>query len=519
MGRLLLCAWLCCGCISRLPAQGWPQGGGPGGEFVTQGQAPAEWSVVQDRNIAWVQPLPETGQSTVVISGDRLFYTRYAVLGGPAEIASEIVACCADAKTGQLLWSQTIPAGHPLRVSGCFSDSTSPPPVTDGKRVCFFNASGAVVCFDFEGRQLWRRETMAVGRSQPFLVHGRVVYTRQLIMPEEGKFGHEHRDAPHELWTQLEALDLTTGEAVWSSDCGVNMGAIPLPQKLSDGRVVIVVGRGGGHSPPERPEGVSMVDGRTGETLWTLPLDNFMSTQLYPVVNDQTLVFYGPEHLWVDLSGKISRRVNFCTDAVVRKWDGGQYVNAVETLKYPTGRGRAITQQSNLRIGDYHYFRAYRHPYLGRVQIRSGKVEYLQLPVQLVRKPGEEEVRVWGLKDAEFIPADMTNADGHVVMGDRRSRTNTWGHHASPLMTVVGQHLYLPTMSGTVYCIRWDAEQLHEEALLGISDLGPVGPTWTRASISYDSGRLFTRTIRNLICIEAERVTARSAVSQPSNSN
>ncbi len=501
--RMLLQMLIGAGLAASGFAQGWPQGGGPAGDYVVPGVAAAEWSVVQNRNIVWTQPLPETGQSTVVISGGRLFYTRYARLGAPAEIASDIVACCADSETGQVLWEQTIRAEHPLRLSGCFSDSTSPPAVTDGQRVCFFNASGTAACFDFSGRQLWLRQTMAVGRSQPFLVDGRVVYTRQIYPPVQGNFGHEYKDAPHDQWTQLEALDLQTGKPAWSSECGVNMGAIPVPQRLSDGRQVIVVGRGGGHSPPERPEGVSMVDAANGQTIWTLPLDNFMSTQTYPVVDDCALVFHGPEHLWVDLSGQVVRRVNFCRDVAVRRQGSDGAWDAVETFAYPQGKGRAITQQSNLQVGDYHYFRAYKHPYLGRVQLTTGRVEYLQLPVQLIRQPDQADGYVWDLQDDAFIAADMTNNDGHVVMGDKRSRTHTWGHHASPIMTVVGDHLYLPTLSGTVYCIRWNAPQLREDAVLGISDLGPAGPTWTRASLSYSAGRLYAHTIRQLICIEA----------------
>ena len=503
--KATLCGLIALCVVDSALAQGWPQGSGPAGSYVAAGAAPTEWSVVRKRNIAWAHPLPETGQSTVVISNGRLFYTCYQPLGSDRQLGADIVAYCADAENGQVLWKKPIEGQYPLRLSGCFSDSTSPPAVTDGQRVCFFNASGTVVCFDMNGKQLWRRETMAVGRSQPFLVKSKVVYTKQSIMPEEGKFGHQNKNAPRKMWTQLEALDLASGESVWRSDCGVNMGAIPMPQKLADGRDVIVVGRGGGHSPPERPEGVSMVDGANGKTLWTLPLDGYMSTQTFPVVDDLALVFHGPEHLWVDTAGRIVRRVNFCTDVPVRRRNGSGWTDTTETFKYKPGRGRAITQQSNLRVGDYHYFRAYKHPYLGRVHLRTGRVEYLQLPVQLIRQQNQPDQLVWSLREKAFVPATMKNNDGFVVMGDKRSRTNTWGHHASPIMTVVGKHLYLPTLSGTVYCIDWNAEEFNEDAIVAINDLGPAGPTWTRASLSYHHGRLYAHTLTHLLCIQADR--------------
>ena len=492
-------------CISFASfAEQWPQGGGANAHYFSQGQAANEWSVVNGHNIAWSRDLPETGQSTVVIESGKLFYTCYQPLGKDSELGSDIIAYCADANSGEVLWERAIKGRYPLRLSGCFSDSTSPPAVTDGKRVCFFNASGTVACFDMNGKELWQRETMAVGRSQPFLLNGNVIYTRQLIMPKEGKFGHEHKDASTELWTQLEALDLTTGRSEWTTDCGVNMGAIPTLSRLSDGRYIIVLGRGGGHSPPERPLGVSAVDGVSGKTMWTLPLDRFMSTQTYPVAGDQALIFHGPEHLWVDQTGKVTKRVNICNGVSVRKWNGADYESRTEDLEYKPGKGRAITQQSNLLLGDYHYFRAYTEPYLGRVHVKTGEVEYLQLPVQLLRAPEGDDRLIWSMEDSGFVAADLKNNDGFVVMGDKRSRTNTWGHHASPIMTAVGDCLYLPTLLGTVYCIDWKSETLDENAILSINDLGRPGQTWTRASISYANGKLYAHTIQKLICIEAQ---------------
>jgi outer membrane protein assembly factor BamB len=480
--------------------QNWPQGDGPDGGYVAKGRALASWSVVHDKNIAWTQQMAETGQSTVTIYGDRIYYTCYAPVAKSSTIASTVIVFCAEAATGKVLWEKPIEAKYPLRLSGCFSDSTSPPVVVTGEQVCVFNASGTIACFDMAGKPLWQIESMAVGRSQPFVIDGRVIYIRQIYMPKDGKFGHENKNAPKDKWTNLVALDLKTGKASWTSECGVGMGAIPMAQKLVDGTAVIGVGRGGGHGPPEKPLGVSLVNGADGKTLWTLPLPGFMSTQTYPVRNDQLLVFHGPEHLWVNAkTGKIDKQVNFCIDVSVRKWDGKAYGDATQKLKFK--KTRAITQQSNLRVGDYHYFRAYQHNYLGRIHLETGKVEYLELPVQLVREKDKADVKVWRLKDKAFQRADMKNNNGFVVMGDKRSMSNTWGHHASPIMTAVGDHLYLPTLVGTVYCIKWNAEKLDENAIVAINDLGPAGPTWSRASLSYSNGRLYAHTIKQLICI------------------
>ena len=99
------------------------------------------------------------------------------------------------------------------------------------------------------------------------------------------------------------------------------------------------------------------------------------------------------------------------------------------------------------------------------------------------------------------IPNEVRNSRGHVVMGDKRSVGNGWGHIAAPTITVAGEHLYLPVMNGTVYVLKWNAEVLDENAIVAINDLGPAGKSWTRASISFANGKLFAHTIRELICV------------------
>ena len=86
-------------------------------------------------------------------------------------------------------------------------------------------------------------------------------------------------------------------------------------------------------------------------------------------------------------------------------------------------------------------------------------------------------------------------------MGDNRSQGIGWGHYASALPTAVGEHLYIPIMSGNVFVLRWNADRLDEDAIAAINDLGPAGKSWTRASISYANGNLYAHTIRELICI------------------
>ena len=507
--------------LSAIEPTNWSQGTGPSANFRAPASGvPLEWSVVRNHHVRWRKTLSETGQSTVVVWGDRIFFSTLQDVDQDSDVGQNVVAYCCESTTGTTLWTRTIRADHPLRLSGCFSDSSAPPPVTDGERVCFFNASGRVTCFDFDGNEQWTQALMAVGRSQPFLVEENVVFTRQMYMPDEkGHFSHAHKNAPLSNWTQLNALNMKTGKAAWTSRCGVNMGCIPLPHRLDSGRQLIVVGRGGGHSPPEKPEGISMIDGKTGETIWTLPLPGFMSTMTFSIHNGCVLVFHGPEHLKVNIqTGKIVDRTSIVTDIPLRGRVDHKY--ETRTISLPAARKkRCIIQSSNLLVGDFHYFRSYTHPYLGRVNVRTGDVAYLQLPVQLMREPDKKgDILLWDSDDIpaankttgkkkpaitqwSFRPNEMRNSRGFVVMGDKRSKGNGWGHHASAVPTVSGDHLFIPTMSGTVYVIDHDADRLDEKAVVAINDLGPIGKSWNRASLSFSEGRLFAHTIREVICI------------------
>ena len=230
---------------------------------ITTDAAPPKWSVALDQNIAWKITLPETGQNTPLVHGGKVFFSTMKEVDADATLGSDIVAWCCDAANGKVLWQREIAGQYPQRLSGCFSDSTSPPAVCDGERVVFINASGTIACFDLNGAPLWSKKILSVGRTLPFVHDSKFVFTRQIYPPEpDGNFGHQYANSPVEMWTQLQALDLKTGEVAWTTKCGINMGCAVLPQKLKDGRDVAVFGRGGGHGMARALDGVPPGHGR-----------------------------------------------------------------------------------------------------------------------------------------------------------------------------------------------------------------------------------------------------------------
>ncbi len=503
--RHLLCLPVSLMAVGFLPCRGaasWP---------IESNPAPTQWSVALDQNIFWKITLPETGQNTPKVYGNKVFFSTMKPVSSDTKTGTDMVAWCCDAATGRVLWQREIPAKFPQRLSGCFGDSTSPPAVCDAGRVIFSNASGSIACFDHDGTPLWQKDFLTVARTLPFLSGGRFVFTRQIYPPEPtGEFSHQHADAPREMWTQLQALDVRTGAIEWTTTCGVNMGCAIIPQTLQDGREVALVGRGGGHGPPEKPDGISLIDLRNGDALWSLPLEGFMATMSFRVREDEVPVFHAGEHLAVNaLTGQILRRTSILDKIPVRRWKDGQRVSVIETI--PLKSTRMITQTSNLLIGPWHYFRSYTRPYLGRVKVETGAVEYLELPLQLGRSLEREDLLLWfqepagkaapGLEKQTLVPNAVKNSRGFTVMGDPRSTGSGWGHIASPTPVVSGPNLYVPVMNGTVYVIDWNASKLDETAIGAINDLGPAGQAYTRASLSFANGHVFAHTIRELICI------------------
>ncbi len=99
---------------------------------ATEQGLPIEWG---PESVAWKTPLPGQGQSSPVISGDRLFLTS-ALEDGRQRVVMGI-----DRRNGSILWSHVAWTGEPEkshRMNGWASATC----VTDGERVYAFFGKG-----------------------------------------------------------------------------------------------------------------------------------------------------------------------------------------------------------------------------------------------------------------------------------------------------------------------------------------------------------------------------------------
>ncbi len=167
----------------------------------------------------------------------------------------------------------------------------------------------------------------------------------------------------------------------------------------------------------------------------------------------------------------------------------------------------------NIVVGGYHYFltttghRRNNHPPAGRagpsdsiarVNVETGKVEYLEVPVTVIRKPGEPDQKVYGIA----VKTKTLDAQGNDVADEERSRTDGWEIPAfwgSPV--ALGNKIYFTTMLGITYVVDANAKVLDENAVLAINDLGLSGETWSLNTPSYSDGRLYHRSLKELVAI------------------
>ena len=131
-------------------AGNWPAWRGPEGMGVSsEKNIPLRWST--NENVRWRTGLPERGNSTPIIWGNRVFVTQ------AIEKEKRRVLMCFDRATGSLLW-QVGPAVAESEPTHDTNPQCSGSPVTDGDRVIVWFGSAGLYCFDLKGKELWRRE-------------------------------------------------------------------------------------------------------------------------------------------------------------------------------------------------------------------------------------------------------------------------------------------------------------------------------------------------------------------------
>jgi len=179
-------------------AKDWPAWRGPNGDGVcTEKSLPLHWST--NENVRWKVALPDRGNSTPIVYGDRVFITQAIEKDGKRMLL------CFDRSTGKKLWESgtTYTEKEPTHETNPYCSAS---PVTDGERVIASFGSAGLFCYDMNGKEIWRRD---FGKQRHIWGNAASpVIWKNLCFLNVG---------PGER-TSLVALDKKTGETVWQHD-------------------------------------------------------------------------------------------------------------------------------------------------------------------------------------------------------------------------------------------------------------------------------------------------------------
>lgn len=408
----------------------------------------------------------------------------------------DIVLLCLDTNSGETLWSRPVKGLMSSAYNYGFSDSTTPCPVTDGRHVWAINASGGMACFTIEGTPVWERTWMPTG-GRPFNKQFDSILHGDLLLNVEPPADDD--TARIEDWNYLHAFDKTTGKHLWATADALTHYNAPILGRTQAGHPAVLIGRGGPHGVPERPVGLSLIDLKNGQAFWRWEAaeDNAisgwgaMSTQHW---GEGTASWFDSrdQHRTIDTqTGALISRFPLTT-ADIRRFDEDRqaYVLAQDA----TFAKLENQSHGNISVGDHVYFLVRYQPFIGRHNVKTGHIEYLEVP----REFDQDGAFVWKTPHTN----DGLNAKGQLHGADARTRGDGFQKSFPGSPAVVNNLIFFTNALGIVYVVDTDAEHLDQTALVAVNDLGKKGETWTVNSMTYARGRIYHRTLKEIICIE-----------------
>lgn len=437
---------LALGCFTT--SADWPAWRGADGQGTSsEKNLPTRWSATE--NIRWKIPLPDRGNSTPVIWGDKVFVTQ------AIEEKHQRTLMCLARRDGKLLWQKSVTYTEKEETHET-NPYCSASPATDGERVIITHGSAGVFCYDFDGKELWKRDLgrqeFGWGNGSSPVLHGDVC----ILYHGPGK------------GAKLLGLDKKTGKTVWEfaeppvdvkgrtdGFRGKEPGMIctystPLLVKAGLRRAEAATGQGtAGYGPAEAggrdelvmafPRFVRGFDPKTGKELWSCDgLNPLIYTS--PMAGDGIVVAMG----------------GYFGNSVAVKTGGKGDVTESHRL-WQTVRGKG-----GIGTGLVHEGRIYSHS--------GGIVECLELKT------------------------------GKTLWSERLKSAGAKGESWSSMVRA-GDLIYLLNQSGD--CAIFRAGETFEQ--IGVNS---IGNEMCNASIAPSNGDLFIRTHKHLWCVGGEKKTA-----------
>ncbi len=144
--------WMAFVLSSSANGEDWPAWRGPLGTGVSAERSPPmRWNGAESQNICWRTQLPDRGNSTPVVCGNRVFVTQ------AIEKDQRRTVMCFSRSDGKLLWQSgiNVKEREPTNSQNPYCSAS---PVTDGERVIASFGSAGLYCYDMDGTEQWHRE-------------------------------------------------------------------------------------------------------------------------------------------------------------------------------------------------------------------------------------------------------------------------------------------------------------------------------------------------------------------------
>jgi outer membrane protein assembly factor BamB len=204
----------------------WARFRGADGLGVAQGKAALPVHFGPDKNVLWKADLPE-GLSSPCIAGKRIFLTGFN------KDTKKLETLCIDRDKGTILWRKAAPAERIERVEKTSSPAAGTP-ACDSERVYVYFGSYGLLCYDLEGKELWKMP-IPVPKTRFGTGTSPVVAGDLVLLKCQGEPA------------QLLAVDARTGRVRWKKDkLPYDPGpSLPLVRKAGKGHEVIVHGERG----------------------------------------------------------------------------------------------------------------------------------------------------------------------------------------------------------------------------------------------------------------------------------
>ena len=185
--------------VSPLGAENWPQWRGPMLNGTSgEKNLPVKWSVTE--NVAWKVAVPQYSGSTPIVWGEHIFLN--------VADQGSLHLWALDRATGATRWKRLLSGGDRRQMK---QNMSSPSPVTDGRHVWAMTGTGMLLAFDFDGKELWKRDIQRdYGRFG--IMHG---YASSPLLHE----GALYVPVLHGMMTNdpsyVLKIDKLTGKTIW----------------------------------------------------------------------------------------------------------------------------------------------------------------------------------------------------------------------------------------------------------------------------------------------------------------